>query len=260
MEQNKALTNEQLMTMAPSIFAERAHEKVSAKYNFIPTHTILDGLRAEGWMPVKAVESRVNGEGPKGFQKHAITLRHGNQKALDVGDAVIQCLLINSHDRSSGYQIHGGIFVKVCSNGLMISEGSFDRISIRHMGHSVADVIEASYRIVSEAPAIGAVVKDMKATKLTENQQLSLAGEALKLKYENEAPISAQQLLTAHRYADNKSDLWSVFNRVQENMIRGGLRGRTATGRRMKTREVTAIGANVSLNKALWALAESRIA
>jgi hypothetical protein len=254
-----ALSNDQLRVMAPSIFAQHAHEKVSAKYQFIPTHEILDGLRSEGWIPVKAVQSRVNGEGPKGFQKHAITLRR-DLKALNVGDAVIQCLLINSHDRSSGYQVHGGIFVLACSNGLMISEGSFDRISIRHMGHTATDVIDATYRIVAEAPAIGAKVKEMKATKLNEAQQLGLAGEALLLKYPDNAPISAQQLLTAHRYADNKSDLWSVFNRIQENVIGGGLRGRTATGRRMKTREVTAIGANVSLNKALWALAESRIA
>lgn len=260
MNQNlTALTNEQLMLKAPSIFATKAHEKVSAKYQFIPTHEILDGLRSEGWLPVKVQESRVNGEGPKGFQKHAITLRR-DLKALNVGDAVIQCLLINSHDRSSGYQVHGGIYVLACSNGLMISEGSFERISIRHMGHTASDVIDATYRIVAEAPAIGAKVKEMKGTQLNEKAQLQLAGEALLLKYPENAPIRAEQLLQAHRYADNKSDLWSVFNRVQENMIRGGVRGFTAKGRRMKTREVTAIGANVSLNKALWALAESKIA
>ena len=83
---------------------------------------------------MKAVESRVNGDGPRGFAKHAITLRRDN-KALNLGDAIIQALLINSHDRSSPYQLHAGIFVLACLNGLMIAESTFGRISVRHMGH-----------------------------------------------------------------------------------------------------------------------------
>jgi len=50
--------------------------------------------------------------------------------------------------------------------------------------------------------------------------------------------------------------VWTTFNRIQENVVRGGLHGRSANGRRMSTREVTAIDGNVKLNRALWTLAE----
>jgi hypothetical protein len=43
---------------------------------------------------------------------------------------------------------------------------------------------------------------------------------------------------------------------VQENVIRGGQLGRTVQGRRMHTRPVAAIDRGVSLNRALWMLAE----
>ena len=77
------------------------------------------------------------------------------------------------------------------------------------------------------------------------------------MKYdENEAPITANQLLSTRRIADRNPDLWSNFNRVQENIIRGGLRGRTANGNRTTTREVKSIDNNVKLNKALWILAD----
>lgn len=39
-------------------------------------------------------------------------------------------------------------------------------------------------------------------------------------------------------------------------MIRGGVRGRSATGRTMTTREVSGIDQNVKLNRALWVLTE----
>ena len=64
-------------------------------------------------------------------------------------------------------------------------------------------------------------------------------------------------MLTIRRREDTGNDLWSVFNRVQENTVRGGLRFRNEeTGRRNRTREVKGIDQNIRLNRALWELAE----
>jgi hypothetical protein len=43
---------------------------------------------------------------------------------------------------------------------------------------------------------------------------------------------------------------------VQEHVIRGGLPGRSAQGRRQHTRPVESIDRGVSLNRALWVLAD----
>lgn len=68
------------------------------------------------------------------------------------------------------------------------------------------------------------------------------------------------QFLAARRFDDRKNDLWTVFNRVQENTIKGGLRGvgQDANGhrRRTSTKEVKGIDGNINLNKALWKMAE----
>lgn len=69
-------------------------------------------------------------------------------------------------------------------------------------------------------------------------------------------PITESQVLRAQRSDDVGQDLWRVFNRTQENLVRGGVRGRAATGRRIRTRAVTGISENVGLNRALWTLAE----
>ena len=70
------------------------------------------------------------------------------------------------------------------------------------------------------------------------------------------APITVEQLIEARRPEDFGRNLWKAFNRVQENVIRGGQPGRSTTGRRIRTREVASIDRGVSLNRALWVLAE----
>lgn len=79
--------------------------------------------------------------------------------------------------------------------------------------------------------------------------------------------VAPRALLKARRDADEGSDLWTTFNRVQENAIRGGLddhrparfdqeRQRQVPARSLRTRPVKSIDGDVKLNKALWTLAE----
>ena len=70
-------------------------------------------------------------------------------------------------------------------------------------------------------------------------------------------PITEAQVLNARRFEDRSDDLWTTFNRVQENLTRGGLHGRSRSGRAMSTRPVTGIDQNVKLNRALWVLADA---
>lgn len=50
-----------------------------------------------------------------------------------------------------------------------------------------------------------------------------------------------------------------VDTRIQENLIKGGLYGRNAAGKRTHTRAVKGIDGDVKLNRALWVMAESML-
>ena len=69
------------------------------------------------------------------------------------------------------------------------------------------------------------------------------------------APVTQAQVLAVRRFEDRADDLWTVTNRVQEALVRGGVDGRLANGRRAATRAVQGIDQNVKLNRALWVLA-----
>jgi hypothetical protein len=251
------LSNEQIASVAPSIFAAEAHESRSERYLYIPTVEVLDALREEGFEPFMASQTRVRHAGKNEHTKHMLRLRHSSSIMDKEADEII---LLNSHDGSSSYQMIGGVFRFVCQNGLVIGDRSFDQ-KIRHSGNDdiKSDVIEGAYEVLDQFKAMSEQKECMKQIKLCVDQQEAFATAALSYRYdpqEGPAPVTARQLLSPRRVEDYGNDLWTTFNRIQENSIKGGLRGRNKSGRRATTRPVTGIDQDVKLNRALWTLAQ----
>jgi len=98
----------------------------------------------------------------------------------------------------------------------------------------------------------------MQAITLDAGESEVFARAALALKYDEDkpAPITESQILMPRRHDDSHRDLWSVFNRTQETLIKGGLSARAANGRRQTTRPVRGIDNGIRLNRALWLLAD----
>ena len=82
------------------------------------------------------------------------------------------------------------------------------------------------------------------------------------LRYLNpeEARMQPSQLLTCRRVEDTSDDLFTVLNRCQEALLRGGLCRRAASGRLSCTRRITSIREEIRLNSGLWDLATEVLA
>lgn len=266
--------NQEELAQYKSVFAEGKASTRSDRYVHIPTSALVERLAKEGWLPTKVSEQRVRNELRQGFQKHMIRFRRfdGTQPTLRVGDSFVELVLVNSHDGSSAYQLDAGLFRLVCSNGLVVADSMFESLKFKHQGFDPREVIEASYRVIDDVPRIQEDVAEMQAVVLSKDEQLAFADAAIDLRFENrESAPQPSALLTPRRRDDVKDDLWTTYNRIQENVIeRGGLRqppiihkellpsGRTIDHiRRRTTRPVKGIDDNVKLNKALWTLAES---
>lgn len=250
----------ELRSFAPSIFAENPHAQTSSRYSFLPTSSILSGMAEQGWMPVAAQEQLVRDQSREGFQKHMLRFAHRNDLQRP-GAERPEIVIVNSHDRSSAYQLHAGIFRFLCLNGLVVCDETFKRISITHLNFDPSKVIEASVSIAEGIPAIMNGLQEMKALTLTDGEREAFAESAAILRYGSveTAPVRPFKLLEPNRYEDSGKDMWRTFNTVQENCIRGGQKDRAKrkpNGHRMpKSRAVTGIDGNVALNKALWHLA-----
>lgn len=252
---NDPLSDDQIRKYAPSIFAEEKHGSRSARYTYVPTSEILAGLRSQGFSPFMACQSKSRDESKREHTKHMVRLRHASQINAKEANEII---LLNSHDGTSAYQMMSGMFRFVCSNGLVCGSTMND-IRFRHNGDIMDNIIEGAFRVLDDFEVIGGQMEGMKSLTLNEGEQAAFARAALELKYDTElapAPVTERQILQVKRMDDNRNDLWTTFNRVQENLIGGGLRSRTATGQRSTTRPVTGIDSSIKLNRALWVLTE----
>ncbi|ADE16998.1 protein of unknown function DUF932 (plasmid) [Nitrosococcus halophilus Nc 4] len=251
------LSKNQLRKKASSVFATAAHERVSGQYQFISTLAMIEALDREGWMPVHAEENRVRSSDRKGFTKHLLRFRRFDGELPMVGDSFPEIVLVNSHDGSCAYQLHAGLFRLVCSNGMIVADFDMGQVKRRHTGDVVREVIEGTYEIVEELPKIAKKVENFKSIELSPREQEIFAESALRFRWEEgKAPIISRSLLKPRRYEDQSNDMWATYQRAQENMLKGGVQGRSAIGRRITTRAVKSVGGNVKLNKALWFLTE----
>ncbi|CAB1371238.1 conserved hypothetical protein; CP4-57 prophage (plasmid) [Denitratisoma oestradiolicum] len=252
---DRPLSDEEIRAVAPSIFAEAAHESRSSRYTYIPTIDVLNGLRREGFQPFMACQTRVRDDGKREHTKHMIRLRHADQIA---GREANEIILLNSHDGTSSYQMLAGMFRFVCQNGMVCGETTND-IRVRHNGDVVGEVIEGAFKVLDSFETIGEQREAMQALTVNPGEQAAFARAALMLKYDEDAgaaPVTETQVLAPRRFEDRRDDMWTTFNRVQENLLKGGLRGRNRAGRTTTTRPVNGIDQNVKLNRALWVLAE----
>ena len=255
------LTEDQMRSTAPSVFAAGKHASRSEKYTYIPTIEVLRGLRKEGFEPFMVAQGASRVEGKAEFTKRMIRMRHAGGGASQARTEANEIILINSHDGASSYQMLAGMFRFVCCNGLVVGDVVED-IRIPHKGNIQGEVIEGAFRVLDEFEAVNEHTDGMKALQLQPAEQGAFATAALALRFgergegQPPAPITAEQLNQPRRIEDRGDSLWTTFQRVQENALRGGLSGRSVQGRRLQTRAVGSIERGVSLNRALWMLAE----
>lgn len=260
-----ALTEDEMRRFAPSIFAVAPHESRSERFRAIPTIEILRGLTKEGFVPVAVKQGGTRDVGKANFTKHLIRLRKlDDGKQYSVGDTVVEMLLKNGNDGTSAYDLLAGLYRIACMNSLVTKSATIEEVKIRHSGDVMNKVIEGTFTVLNQAEKALVAPQDWSQRTVTRGAAMALAEAAHVLRFaedgEVKTPIQPQALLAPRRQEDRATDLWTTFNVVQENVIRGGMsaRGRDTAGRlRTHTaREIKGIDQDVKLNRALFVLGE----
>ena len=247
------LSLDTLRTNVPAVFADRADARTTERYKFIRTDEVVSALLDVGFRATGARQSGRRAVTVTDSARHLITFQHERHNQTLV-DAVPQICLINSHDATTAYQLRAGLYRPVCQNGLMVRVADFGFIHVPHRHNVVADIVNGALTMVQQFSDVGVVVEQMAATLLTPLQRIDFAMQALRVRYPHDVTpsIVAQDLLNQRRPRDEGNSLWITYNVIQENLLRGGLVGVTATGRRTQTRGINAIREDVRINTQLW--------
>ena len=250
------MTDDEIKAKAPAVFG-RQHSSLSDAYAFVRTGNIVRQMRALGY----AVQS-VKQTNPR--KRDASTVRHSVTMCLardlsKLGKELIgrpTVTLINSNNGRSKFRWMQGYFRLACSNGLIIGEITASAALIHRAGE-IAQLNEVLKQITERQQKANEVIGRWGQIILPKASQHHLALEMAKLRFGVTAgKYDLDSALIVRRPEDEGDDLWTVFNRLQESYVRGGVSYMGNGGDVRMSRAIDGVVADTSFNLAAWGVAE----
>jgi hypothetical protein len=250
-----APTAEQLRLAVPSIYAERPADNVSQRYGFVSTSRIIDIMQEDGYQVVHARGGIRNCS--REFGVHEVRMRRVDQQ-IKLHETFPEIVLLNSHNGTSSTILHMGLFRQICSNGLVVGDSAQTSFRVPHLGDPRENVITAAQFLMSSAPRLNETITNWRERKLSAAEIGEFGRRASELRNTPGAALLGNaDFAKVHREEDVEDNLWNVFNRTQENLVRGGVPlVNENTGRVRRTRALRAVKPLIALNRGLWDLAE----
>lgn len=255
---NRAITLEELSRQAPAATHGAAGAHMSDKYGYVDTRAVIERLMGEGFMPVAGQQDKPRSRNPNTVQ-HMVKLQHESLlgEELDVGASVPQLIINNSHNGRTKLRMHAGIFRFVCMNGLVVGDNTLS-VELRHTRDLPSAVPEFAEKLLNNTKRLQTLMNRWERVPMPRRRQEKFAEKAAELRFGSQLAkqYAPSTILEARREEDDRETLWATFNRVQENCMKGGIRGVTANGRRTQSHQITGVQRNLSFNAQLWNLAE----
>lgn len=255
------LTLDEVRQAAPQAFAQAPKSGLSARYTFLPTSRIIEDMDRLGWkvQSAKTGKSRspINAE----FGNHVIKFFHPDVFIKDQDgnvESYINVVVMNNHTGMGSFKFELGIFRLVCSNGLVIKDKDMGSFNIRHSGYSFEDLRETLNKVLDSLPDMVGRINEYNKVILSKEAQADFAQKAFALRSYQERPLTEEELkefLQPRRKEDEGDSLWTILNRVQESVLKGGYHITNKKGKVRKAKSIRNIQKDVQLNQQLWELA-----
>ena len=215
-------------------------QRIKTKEFYIPTLDVVEKLQGEGWHITGVNEQRSKS---RKIESNYVQMQHPDfaiKNSKGKSEALASITISNSCNGSKPLQLDLGVYRQVCSNGMIAFDSAAESEKIKHVQVNYNNLDYFVSNISRKTSTILNEFEKLKHTDLSVTEMRKLAYEAAKLRYNNLEDIDINDLLSVNRIEDEGNDLWTVFNRIQENLI-GDVRN---------------LNEDIRLNKQLFALAD----
>lgn len=252
----------------PSIFTEKPSPKTSTKYNFANTYELCKEIENNGWKVYSAFQCRTNknsSPSEKLYTNHIVTFRKESYEALKVDDLIPTMYLSNSHNGSSTLKLNSGLHRVVCSNGLVTPMKDFANLTISHHSNRIKEIKQFLENYMDNYSNLGQTIKSMQEIELNDADRLKFATMSMSLRFsQDDMPkFEVDEILEPLRVEDNKKNLWSVYNVVQERLSKGLFKTiKPIDESKIKIRKGRNLDNQfryVDFNNKIWNLAKSKV-
>lgn len=255
---------QEIEILPPVVTATEPHfSRSPVHYKHVTSAEIVTAMKGADYALTSISQRRVRKADRNGFQKHI--MRFSNRRDLELFRSREterpEIVISNSHDGTSAVDVLAGIFRIVCSNGMVVKSADFGSLKFPHRGANLTDrVLSGVWQMSQRMPEIEDRMNRFKGIYLSPMSQMDFAFEAAFIRWggeRDEWPVyDPAHLLAPRRGDDIGPDLWRVFNVVQENMTRGGIRGYNREGKIRTVRAIRSPEADLIFNARLWDLAD----
>lgn len=246
---NAILTYEEIMQKAPAVFETDPAVTMHEKYRIIKTGDLIEPLIDNGWNVVSASQRRTRKEEWQDKTFHYLRFRSDEHF---IGNDPMEIVISNSHNGSSSFKLQLGIFRVVCANGLIAGTDLVSPLMLQHKGLSSVLITEIATMYANKmAGYLTEGVQMMKKTEMSDAQMFELANYIAKQKHAD-YEVDIHGMLHARRMEDYGQSAWTIYNRLQENMIKGGYRIKGENGKWRQARQISSPMADIELNTKLF--------
>jgi hypothetical protein len=244
---------------APAIFATEPASYINQnRYHFTPTFEIIDMMKDMGYELTGAKQSKTKIPLRRDHGVHIVEFQHPDLYVKDASTNDIEArptiVMVNSSDGSRPFDFQMGMFRLVCSNGLIVKDKDLGGFKERHTKFTFDQIKDMISSKVDALPKTIEKINKWTGIEMDAKTRHAFAVEALALRLGNDRQPETYEIhsiLSAKRKADEPNNLWCTFNRVQENLIKGGFQINER-----QARPITNPWQDLQLNQSLWTLAE----
>jgi len=228
--------------------------QVTDKYMFLDTRKVVDDMKDLGYevAGVRRPKARTKAGA---YALHEVEFRKPEHIGQGIDEAP-RILFFNSYDGSRKAQFMMGLIRFACDNGLVLGD-HLQQAKFVHLGDHLDQLMEQVVGMVEKQDEIFGRIDRMKTITLDRLDALALAEQATELRFPDEGiDINPSNFLQVRRREDLAPNLWTRWNVLQENLLKGGVPIVNAKGQARLSAPVNEIDRSTKLNKDLWDLAE----
>lgn len=270
--------------ICPAVLTETAAPETSGRYGFINTMQAMQILGDHGFRPTQATQRPSRNTAHRPFAMHAISFAHDRDLNQSNWESRPEVTIFNSHDGKACLSLYAGVYRAICSNHLLGGDGF--KSKMRH-SHTTANGFESMLKeTAANLPRMMQRVSALQETTVDNESAMDFAYNAAALRWEQMpqdmeggfmSPEQAKpgayfsrttvwDMFAANRYQDQGLTAWLVFNRIQENIMRGGPRIVSLTNRAKETgqgwklrksKAITSLPKTIDVNRKLWDMADA---
>ena len=270
---NTALSTERIQQLAPAVFSNTKAERLTNRYASLNTSELLPIMADYGYFPMQAAQKK-NRKGETQHSSHMLSFAKTYHTEEVIGALRPEIILYNSHDGSSSVRLFAGCFRFICSNGIVAGDGFQSRIY--HNARAITGFEDMLRNTVDALPTLMERIEKLRQTKLLYSQAQAMARAGVQTRwgmfntealvkqpngvYATEATV--RDALKVQRNEDDYMDAFTVFNRIQEAVVRGNAFVKSLTeknneGIMRKARPVNSVSEGIRINSELWDIADA---